>query len=117
MDPFQGSYKDGTKPHSFDYRCLSAAPYIFRLLTWITKFTIQVDQFKNPYLSINTKIFILLLDYVMVFMIGIDLIYYNIISVFFPLAFIGGSVPLFYVSILVLNFIFNKRLFGLNIIA
>ena len=50
----------------------------------------------------------------MVFMIGIDLIYYNIISVFFPLAFIGGSVPLFYVSILLLNFIFNKRLFGLN---
>ena len=142
VDPFQGSYKDGTKPNSFDYRCLSATPFILRLLTYIIYiitlnsfflefasiilvlfaiFTIQVDQFKNPSLSVNTIFFILLLAYYVVCMIGIDLsytkFYYSTISVFFPMAFIGGSVPLFYVLTLVLIFIFNKRQFGLQIIA
>ena len=142
MDPFQGSYKDGTEPNSFDYRCLSATPFLFRLLIYIMYiitlnsfflelasiilvlfaiFTIQVDQFKNPSLSVNTIFFILLLANYVVCMIGNDLsytrLYFSTMSIFSPLAFIGGSVPLFYVLILVLNFIFNKRQFGLQIVS
>ena len=88
VDPFQGSYKNGTESNSFDYRWLSATPFIIRLLSYIIYnlnmffveiasilyvifaiITIQVDQFKNPSLSINTIFFILLLAYYMVCMV------------------------------------------------
>ena len=135
VDIFQGCYKDGTQPKGSDYRWLSAMPFIIRLVIFFVYamtlnssfdayaamilvlnviIIIQFDPYKDSSLNKNISLFMLLVSYILVCFLGHDHFNKVINSIFTPMVITGGSVPLFFVFKLIINFLFNKRRFGLS---
>ena len=142
MDSFYGCYKNGTEPGTRDCRWFASLFYIVRLLVFlIGAFTLNamyyiidsmclvlfavllliVRPYKNDlsnYTDINV-IFILLLASWYVTVTGIDIASvknHDLLWIFYLLTVTFGILPLLYISVIVLYWIFKHRKFGFELI-
>ena len=142
MDSFYGCYKNGTEPGTHDCRWFASLFYIVRILMFlIGVFTLNamyyimgsmclvlfatlmiiIRPFKsdlNHYTDINV-IFILLLALWYVTVTGIDIVSvrkHEIIWIFYVFTLTFGILPLLYISVIVLYWIFKHRKFGFELI-
>ena len=142
MDSFYGCYKNGTEPGTRDCRWFVSLFYIVRILGFlIAVFTlnsmffmfgsmcfvlfailmINIRPFKtdfNHYTDINA-IFIILLASFYVIVVGINTANFkclDMILIFSFLSLIFGILPLLYISVIVLYWIFKHRKFGFELL-
>ena len=131
MDSFQGCYKDGTESDGRDCRWYAPILPICRLLlmvvygftlgsaffsfgailfTVIVLITIISDPFKSQYLSSTMSVFILFIAAFYVCAVGVDMAEKNDTNntyVFYGVIAVICSLPLFYISLLVLIWIIS----------
>ena len=142
MDSFYGCYKNGTEPGTRDCRWFVSLFYIVRILLFLVAlFTLNsmyyitgsmclvlfailmlnIHPFKTDfshYTDINA-IFIILLASCYVTVAGIDIANFKrhkIIWMFYILVIIFAILPLLYISVIVLYWIFKHRKFGFELI-
>ena len=142
MDSFQGCYKDGTQPGTRDYRWLSFVFYFSRfillligaltlnsmffpmaamLMAVIAILLITLEPFKTRVgrYSDTNALFVLLLGLWYVTILGVnhsairqpDLVY-----VFAACTFAVALLPLFYMSVIVLHWLYSHRKFGRDLL-
>ena len=143
VDSFHGCYKNGTEPGTLDCRWFATLFYIVRFsLVLVCIFTfsslyfvissvilvifiillVNVEPFKanlRHYSVINTTYFLYLaLSYVSV--LGIDIASFHmhdtVLFFFYVLFIIFGVLPLLYVSVVILYWVFSHRKFGFELI-
>ena len=143
MDSFQGCYKDGTELGTRDCRWFSSLllilrfilismfaysldslfyPYAAMVLVITVMITIVADPFKTHlnHLSSIMAIFILFIAALYTCAIGLNMAVtknnFVTLNMFQFTIIVVAVLPLFYISILILRWIFSHRKFGLNFI-
>jgi hypothetical protein len=138
MDSFQGCYKDGTEPDTFDCRWFASIFFVLRffaiivaifarntvffpsscaLFVVVAIMLIYVQPFKEnvKYLTYLTFIFLLLLALLLALMAGISIANIKMKAVHVPLSVFAvaiGTLPLVYISVLFFQWIFRHKKFG-----
>ena len=140
MDSFNGCYKNGTEPGTRDCRWFASLFYILLILGFlIGLFTlnsmyyiigsmglvlfailmINIRPFKKSHYTDINVIFILLLALWYVAVTGIDIASireHEMIWIFYVLVIIFVVLPLLYISVIVLYWIYKRRRFGFELI-
>jgi hypothetical protein len=138
VDSFQGCYKDGTEPDTYDMRWLSSyglvlrfvigllfslAPssiyfvYVVILLISVTIILINFQPYKNSvahYTTIDAS-FLILLSLFFTTISGnnvTDSTGQKYLSIFYTLAVISCIIPIIYITIIVLHWMYSRRKWG-----
>ena len=140
MDSFHGCYKNGMEPGTHDCRWFASLFCIVRFLLFLIGLytlnmmcnifglmclillailMINIRPFKADFTDINA-IFIILLALFFVTVIGINIVSVkmeNMDMIFYAIAASFSILPLLYVSVIVLYWIFSRRKFGFELIG
>ena len=138
VDSFQGHYKDGTEPGTYDLRCLSSYGLVLRLgfgvlfaltlssmyfvyvvilLTSMTVILINFQPYKSSvahYTTIDVS-FLILLSLFATTISGsniTDSTGHEYLSIAYALAVISCIIPIIYITVIVLHWIYSRRKWG-----